>query len=94
MKSKNQNTAVLSVMLVAIIIVAYKILFATPMDESQMYSSVAESEKIIQVLREVESINFKIGNASDPKLDTLESIETPLPNLPVGKTNPFSSTAN
>lgn len=91
MKSKNQNTAVLSVILVGIVIVAYKILFTDPIDQSLMSDSVVESEKIIQVLREVESIDFTSGDATDPKISTLESLEIPLPNLPVGKTNPFSS---
>ena len=91
MKSKKQNTAVLSVILVGLIIVAYKILFTEPVDESLISESTVESEKIVRILREVESINFSAGSVSDPKINTLKSIETDLPVIPVGKTNPFSS---
>lgn len=94
MKSKKQNTAVLAVILVGLIIVAYKILFTEPIDESLLSNSRVESEKIIQILREVEGMNFKAGNVSAPKINTLKSIETDLPVVPVGKTNPFSAAQN
>lgn len=90
--SKNKRTAILAIILVGLLIVAYKTMFVTQ-DDTSVFSeeNIAASERVASILREVESINFDTGIMDDPKFRSLESIEIPLPSLPIGKKNPFSA---
>lgn len=87
--SKNKNTSLLLTFLVAILVVAYKMILMAPYEEAYLSADLAESEMVIITLNKLQSINFDTSIASDPKFKTLQSIETPLPNIPVGKSNPF-----
>jgi hypothetical protein len=88
---KTKNTSLLLIFLVALLIVAYKFMFAAPYDPSYLSSDLAESQIVISTLNRLQTVNFDTSIANDPKFKTLRSIENPLPNIPVGKTNPFSS---
>jgi len=87
---KNKRTIVLSAILVGLMIVAYKVLFMAPGDDFSSTENSIESENVMRSLREVESINLNTNVANDPKIKTLENLNSPLPQLPIGKKNPFS----
>lgn len=85
----------LSLILLALLFVAYKVMFAPPgIDPYATDQSVMEGEKVVAILQQVEGISFDTSVISDPKFKTLKSIEIPLPSIPVGKKNPFSAPSN
>lgn len=88
--SKNTRTTVLAGLLVGLLIIAYKFMFVDSVDPMTAEENVATSQRVESILREVESINFDTNLVNDAKFQSLKSIETPLPSLPVGKKNPFS----
>lgn len=88
---KAKNTSLLLIFLVALLVVAYKFMFTTPFDPAYLSSDLAESQIVISTLNRLQTVNFDTSIANDPKFKTLRSIESPLPNIPVGKTNPFSA---
>ncbi len=88
---KTKNTSLLLILLLALLVVAYKFMFTTPYEGSYLSSDLSESQVVISTLNRLQTVNFDISIANDPKFKTLRSIENPLPNIPVGKTNPFSS---
>ena len=92
--SKNKRTAILALILVGLLFVAYKVMFVSPVDDMVAEENVAAGERGGAILREVESINFDVSVITDPRFKSLQSIEIPLPSLPVGKKNPFSASAN
>lgn len=77
--------------LLALLVVAYKFIFTVPYEGAYLSSDLAESQIVISTLNRLQTVNFDVSIASDAKFKTLKSIEAPLPNIPVGKTNPFSS---
>lgn len=90
--SKNKRTTYLLLVLIGLLFVAYKVMFApAPTDPYSSDQSSIEGEKVVATLQQVEGVNFDISVISDPKFKSLKSIEIPLPSLPVGKQNPFSA---
>lgn len=87
---KAKNTSLLLVFLVALLLVAYKLMFMAPYEDSYMSSDISDSQVVIGTLNKLQTVNFDLSITQDPKFRTLKSIENPLPNIPVGKTNPFS----
>lgn len=91
MKNKqNKRITVLLAILVGLLVVAYKVLFVSDTADLSLGEDVAASVAVEQMLNQVNNINFDTSIIKDPKINTLKSIETPLPSIPVGKTNPFS----
>lgn len=89
--SKNKRTAILALILIGLLFVAYKVMFVSPADEMLAEDNIAAGERVVSILREVESINFDVSIIEDPRFKSLQSIEIPLPSLPIGKKNPFSA---
>jgi flagellar basal body-associated protein FliL len=91
--NKNNRTTILGVVLVSLLIFGYKVLFMSSSDTAWDENNVA-GEKAAAILKEVEAINFNTDIVNDQKFKSLNSIESPLPSLPIGKKNPFSASAN
>jgi hypothetical protein len=88
---KNKRTSILVVILLGLLIVAYKIMFVSSDENLPLEENITAGDRVESVLREVESINFDTSVMEDPKFQSLESIEVPLISLPIGKKNPFSA---
>lgn len=93
----NKRTIILAGVLVALLIVAYKVLFMSSesnilIDESNLNTELAAGQRVSAVLDELKNINFDTNIANDPIFESFKSIEIPLISLPVGKSNPFSGT--
>ena len=88
---KNKRPAILAIILVGLLIVAYKIVFVQPSEELLVEENITASKRVEAILQEVESINFDTIITKDPKFKSLKSIEIPLISLPVGRKNPFSA---
>jgi len=91
--SKNKRAVIMGIILVGLLILAYKTMFVAPEDIS-IEENIIASDRVAAVLSEVEHINFDITVLNDPAFASLKSIEIPLPSLPVGKKNPFSVSGN
>jgi len=79
------------IVLVGLLIVAYKFIFVSDEVNLTAEENIAASERVESVLREVQRINFDTSLLRDPKLVSLKSIQVPLLSLPIGKKNPFIS---
>jgi hypothetical protein len=89
--SKNKRAIILGIILLGLLILAYKVMFVTPgEDVLSADENIAASARVEIILKQVESIKFDTSITQDPKFKSLKSIETPLISLPVGKINPFS----
>lgn len=88
--SKNKRTAILSIILLGLLVLAYKVVFMPPSDDTLVEENTAIFEKVEAILIQIESIDFDISVIKDQKIKSLRSIETPLISLPIGKRNPFS----
>lgn len=88
--SKKARTNLLLAVLVGLLIIAYKMLFSTPVDMS-MDENAAASARVQATLIQVQAINFDVSALNEPKINSLQSIEIDLPNIPVGKKNPFAN---
>lgn len=89
--SKNKRAIILGVILLGLLVFAYKVMFLAP--EEEILSSdenIAASARVEGILKQVESIKFDTSITQDPKFKSLRSIETPLISLPIGRKNPFS----
>lgn len=89
-KANNKRPAVLVVILIALLIVGYKVMFVAPQDDLVIEENIAASQRVESILVKVQSISFDMGVLENQKFQSLESLEIPLPNLPIGKKNPFS----
>ena len=89
-KSKNNRTTFLALILVGLLILAYKVMFVGTDDlDLSAEENTAASVRVENMLLQVEKINFDTSVMRDPKFQSLKSIETPLISLPIGKSNPF-----
>jgi hypothetical protein len=89
--SKNKRTVILVVILVGLLILAYKVMFVTSSEVLLSDENIAASGKVEGILKEIESINFDTSITENQNFKSLKSIEIPLVSLPVGRKNPFSS---
>lgn len=92
MKSpKNKRTAIMAIILLALLIVAYKVMFVSPSADEAMIidENTTASKRVEEILRQVENINFDTSVVQDLKFKSLKSIEISPISLPIGRKNPF-----
>jgi hypothetical protein len=97
-KSKNKRAVILAIILLGLLIIAYKTTFTSaPIESIGVNMAGAEAsldDSAVGILNEIESINFDMSITEDQNFKSLRSIEIPLMSLPVGRKNPFSSVSN
>lgn len=87
-KQSNKRTSFMLITLLALLLVAYKVMFVAPPEIEEVNpASVIRVESMVSHLN---SVDFSSSAINDPKFNTLETIEQPLISLPVGRSNPFS----
>lgn len=87
-RPSNKRTTFLAMTLLALLLVGYKVVFVVPPEVEEVNpASVIRLEAMINQLN---SVDLSSSAIKDPKFNTLDSIEKPLPSLPVGRNNPFS----
>ena len=92
MKSKNnKRTTILAIILLALLIVGYRVVFVAPADDLSVEENIAASQRVEGMLAKVRSISFDMSILENQKFQSLKSLEIPLVSLPVGKKNPFSA---
>jgi hypothetical protein len=89
--SKNKRTIILVAILLGLLVVAYKVMFVSSDSSLTTDENTVASGRVEAILQEVSRINFDISIKTDPKFQSLKSIEIPLISLPVGRENPFSN---
>ena len=88
---KNRRTIILAVILLGLLVIGYKVVFVQENSDLLVAENTINiDEKIGNILKEVESINFSVGVMKESKFMSLKSIEIPLVSLPIGRNNPFS----
>ena len=89
--SKNKRTTILVIILLGLLVVAYKVVFMPVSDDSgiELENDIA-SERVEVILEKVRRINFDTNIIDDYRFKSLRGIESPLPFLPVGRKNPFA----
>ena len=92
-KSKNQRAIILVVILIGLLIIAYKIVFVSPPPgEEDIYDeNTAAIERVETILLQIENINFDISVFETPDFRSMQNIAQPLISLPTGKSNPFAN---
>jgi hypothetical protein len=95
-KTKNNRTIILVVILLGLLILAYKVMFGSTSssEEAIIDENVIASQNVESILQELQSINFDMSVTQNTSFNSLRSIETPIISLPVGRSNPFSPTTN
>lgn len=89
--SNNKRTVILAIILIALLILAYKVMFMPPEEGlATEGDNVLASQRVESILQKIERIKFDLDIMQDEKFKSLKSIETPLVTLPVGKANPFA----
>jgi len=93
---KNKRAVILSIILVGLLILAYKVMFVPSGGSEDLFveENISASERVENTLQQVENINFDTSVIQDQRFKSLKSLETPLISLPVGKKNPFSASSN
>lgn len=89
--SKSKHTGILIVILLGLLILAYKTMFVSDTSDLSFEENIAASARVESILSQIESISFDTSIVESENFNSLKSIEIPLPALPVGKKNPFSS---
>ena len=90
---KNKRTAILAIILLGLLVLAYKVVFVPTGGDLLVDENIVASQRIEGVLKEMESINFDTSIMEDQNFKSLKSIEIPLISLPIGRENPFSPTS-
>src|SRR5690242_16408885 len=88
---KNTRLIVMIVILLGLLIIAYRTIFVKEAVDTTAEANVEASARVEAILHQVEGISFDISLLSDPKLESLRNIQMPLPSIPIGKKNPFTS---
>jgi hypothetical protein len=89
---KNKRTAILAVVLIGLLAVAYKVMFMAPSGaDSSADQNVAASARVELLLRQVNNIKFDVSVVQNDKFKSLKNLELSLPSVPVGRRNPFAS---
>lgn len=91
---KNKRTIILAIILLGLLILAYKIMFAPAGGDLLVDENIAASQRVEVILKEIESINFDTSIMENPSFKSLKSFEIPLLSLPIGRENPFAGTSN
>jgi hypothetical protein len=89
---KNKRTAILAIILLGLLVLAYKVMFA-PTEDLSNDENVIASQRVEGILQEIESINFDTSIMENQSFKSLKSIEIPPLSLPVGRKNPFAPTS-
>lgn len=89
--SKNKRSTILVIILLGLLIVAYKFIFAPSSESALSDENIAASARVENILKEIEDINFDTSVLQDQNFKSFKSIETPLISLPVGRKNPFAN---
>ena len=87
--SKNKRAAILGIILLGLLVMAYKTIFVSSLGDLSVSENIKASERVGTALKEVENIKFDLTVLNDVNFKSLRSIEIPLPSLPIGKKNPF-----
>jgi hypothetical protein len=87
---KNKRTMILTVILIGLLVVAYKVMFVSSVAIENSTEDVGSINKIESVLKQVESIKLDTSAFGDEKIKSLRSIEQQQLSLPIGKSNPFA----
>jgi hypothetical protein len=89
--SKNKRSIILGIILLGLLVLAYKMMFMAPTDDTlSAGENIAASVRVGSILQQVENIKFDTSITEDRKFKSLKSIEIPLISLPIGKKDPFS----
>ena len=80
---------VLGIILVGLIILAYKVIFVAEDDSATVDNSAATARAEL-LLQKVNSIKFDTQILQDEKFKSLKSLDIPLISLPIGRYDPFS----
>lgn len=89
--SNNKRTIVLAIILVALLVLAYKVMFMSSEESlTETGNNALASQRVETLLKKIERIKFDLDIMQNEKFKSLESIETPLVALPIGKANPFA----
>lgn len=90
-QSSNKRTAILGIILLGLLVIAYKVMFVPSPDSASLEGENQASSLMVEgILKQIDTINFDTSVIKDPKFESLRSMETPPITLPVGKENPFS----
>lgn len=91
-KSGNNRTAFLAIILAALLVIAYKVVFVAPppLDEEVYDEYAVAVSRVEELLVEVEGINFDTSVFESPTFQSFQNIDSPLTPLPKGKINPFA----
>jgi hypothetical protein len=92
--SKNKRAMVMGIILLGLLVIAYKVIFMSGSTVDTIDTSVptdASAGGSGDILNEIQSINFDTSILDDQSFKSFKSIEIPLISLPVGRSNPFSS---
>ena len=91
MKSlKNKRTIILSVVLLGLLIIAYKTMFVSSEQSLTIDENIAASQKVEAILQKVQNIDFDTSVTEDPRFKSLQNIQILPLSLPIGRKNPFA----
>jgi len=90
---KNKRTAILAIILLGLLILAYKTMFVSTDEVLSNEENIVASERVETILKEIESINFDTSIMENNNFKSLKSIEIPPLSLPIGRNNPFAGTS-
>ena len=91
MKNTNQKSLiVLFMILIAGAAILYRNVLSSPAPAAVSEAEVTASAKVEEMLQELDSINFDLAIFNDARFAELQSIETPLASVPVGRDDPFA----
>jgi flagellar basal body-associated protein FliL len=94
-KTENKRTLILVIILLGLMVVAYKMFFGSSDVEQMVTAGNADAGKRIEnILGQMERINFDVDTTQGQVFQSLQTIEIPLVSLPIGKVNPFSALPN
>jgi len=91
-KRNNKRTAVLAIILLGLLVIAYKSIFmSSPVDIIDTNEDSQVGDNSTGILGEIDGINFDTTIIDDKIFKSLKSLEIPLASIPIGRRNPFSS---
>lgn len=89
-KFKNKRTTILAIILLGLLILAYKTMFVSTSEDLLDDENIVASQRVESILEEIKSIDFDTSIMEEQNFKSLKSIEIPLISLPIGRKNPFS----